>query len=56
MYTVLFLIFQSCDCWTFSTKEKNVIILYMAYTIKIVHEQQGIANCLHGRLHNECNQ
>ena len=37
-----FRIFQSCSWETFSTKVKNVIIFYMAYTITIFHGQLGL--------------
>ena len=53
----LFSIFFFKFCMvTFSTKVKNVIILYVAYTITIFRGQLGAANCLHGGLHNDCNQ
>ena len=38
----LFRIFQSCAWWTFFTKVEKVIILNMAYTITIFHEQLGL--------------
>ena len=38
----LFRILQNCAWWTFSTKVENFIILYMAYTIIIFHEQMWL--------------